>query len=412
MAMITYDFDESTVILKKTLPKYSTRGNIKVPKSFPRFSANAIMIALWGSEAYLGGIYLLLTKLQHSFFDKCKAFKYSVVQGEYSEKGKAHLQMVIQADRKGKITTKNMYEIFQPENPTAMQCLKCRSIKDAIHYCQKPWNNCNCEHCVKSRLCKNNWASPVHCGIVPVGKGIRADWIQCNDQIAANPIMKTLIEDNPHLFMRYHAAMEKTMNYYAEKKAITDCKAGQIGIRKWEMDIHIQLYLWDPRDRKCIIWIWSKLIGTGKTEGVDQICYYYGNGNVMIGMKSYKHMVNCYRGETVIRFNYPLHSPPEKEDLELIETMCDGGMNQAAMYLSPKKNIQAHIIITANVGPPQEWLGERGRVRCVIDLTPPPTPPLPPITKEEINKKVKEFRRRLEFRNPFTRNQWDRKGHI
>lgn len=410
--------DDPRVNITKIKTICSRRGKIKVPKEYPRFSANAIMIALWGTKEYLAKVYLALKTQQHTMFATIKPFKYFVGQGEYSEEEKPHLQAVIQAERKANISSVSLYKIFQPENPTALQVQKCRSIHDAIHYVQKPHNNCNCDNCEKARKCKTNWSAPVECGIAPIGKGQRSDWNLFNIEIAAKPTQKTCVEDHPHLFMRYHSAMEKTKDYYAEKKAIEDCQAPEIGIRDWEMSIHIQLYVWDPRDRRCIIWIFSRAIGTGKTEGADQICYYYGHQHVMTGMKSYKHMINAYRGEKIIRYNYPLYTPPNKSDFELLELLSDGGMAQGDMYNSRKKNVRAHIIVTANVPPPDEWRGPNGRLRCVIDLdAPKPAPPaVNPIHArvkrarelDAINQAVRAQKRRklrcrsgLRARNPF-----------
>lgn len=350
--------------------KRSCRGKVIVPKNFPRFTARAIMVVLWGPMEQLVSVLCSMAKLQHTYW----AFKngvlgFSTFQGEYSKEIKPHLQGVIIAKRGRKISSVALYKLFRPENADALQLEQCRSVHDAIHYCQKPHNNCDCDHCEKARGCKLNWSQSVNTGVAPKGQGVREDWNKFHEDVQAAPTQKTLIEGHPHLFMRYHTAMEKMCDYYQEKKMLEDIRPPDFDLANWERDIDIQLYVWDPKVRHCIIWIWSKTLGTGKSEGMKHIKYFYGNHLCMDGMRSGKHLITAYKGETLIHFNYPWKQPPTDEDLQTLEMCADGGIRQGAMYKSPKRNINAHVFVTANIAAPLEWTqGANPRVRLQICL--------------------------------------------
>lgn len=360
------------------------RRKTSIPKDFPRFQARGIMFVLWGEPKKLAEVSLWLMKLQHTAATRLMRtptnFEYYVVQGEYSDPtadnpDKPHLQGVLIGKRGFKFSSTLIWKMFDqfgaiPQgNADALQVEKCFSVKDAIHYCTKPHTGCDCGHCTKARRCKLNWCAPIHGGQPPVGQGKK--FVKLQRDLMRAPIKKTYMEDHFGLFMRYPSACKEAKDYYAEKLAIQKFQKPTFDLKHWELLLLVQCMLWDPRDRHNIIWIWSEMLHTGKTEFMKLFKYYWGLARCQAGMQSFKHQINSYDGEDLIHFNFTKAKPPSLEDLKLIEDMSDGGMQQAGMYMSPKKFVNAHIFVTANVAPPEIWTGERGRCRHVICLDPP-----------------------------------------
>lgn len=344
-----------------------TLKRLKVPSSFPKFSKNAIMFAMYGSPAHLLKIMNKFRRDQHMFFSS-KSFKFTIMQGEFSEKGDPHIQGVVQATRKGLITTSQIYKALEPEAMDKLSVCACKSISDATHYCSKPHDNCNCKNCEKARGCRSNWHVALQSGEPPKGQGCGRfdEFIEC---MKVNPTRGNMIENFGNLVIRYPSGMKIIQQYHNEQKVYKDSLAPDVPeLFQWERDLDIMLYIWDPRDRKCIVWIWSEKLKTGKTIGMKHVKHFYGQKKCKKGGKSLKHFLYSYEDQSLVHFNYTKRKPFTQEDLDMLEELSDGGIMNPDHYDCPVRSVNAHIFVTSNCPPPEEWRGERGRLRREICL--------------------------------------------
>lgn len=382
-----------------------------VPKEFPRWNAHCIMFALYGSPEKLAMIMELSRKLQHTLF-KSKNFKYYIMQGEFTDKGDPHIQGMIQYLRGGKCSTTTLYKLFQPELHTQLQCEKCRSPIDAVHYCSKPHESCNCKHCDKARApdVKPNWYAPIICGVAPKGRG-NGRFDKLRTSLRDDPTQRNVMNNHFGMFIRYSGAVTQARKYFRKEKGLRELQRPNIDPLPWETNMMIQMYNWNTKDRRNIVWVHSTKLNSGKTTGIEWVLYYWGMQNVFRGMPSIKHIVANYDGEDVIWFNFPKKYVITDEDLDNMESCADGGMMQAPMYGSDKNFVNAHIIVTANVPPPKMWTGPDGRIRLEVDLNPKDGPVVPDVIMDMPASKVILRKRRCPWggrkatRNPFAKKQ-------
>lgn len=356
---------------------FSRRGKLKIPKAFPRFESSSFMFVVWSDVTRMTSLLEKMRVEQHTFWKTAPHFKCSLVQGEFSPENKPHLQGVVQF--KNKTQTTALYKIFAPYLPNSfgLQVAKTGKLKAAWHYCAKPHNGCDCEHCEKARKCKENWAPPVQCGEAPVGQGKKFE--KFRKAMEKNPTKKVMIEGHLDLYCRYGNNMEKVMEYYQEKQTIESYRVKPEALEKlsnYQLGLCINEayntpHEVNPRD---IFWLWSRKLGTGKTLMMSFIKYLVGIDKCMDGMKSYRHCMNAYNNERVVHFNFANGEEPEQRDLNLIENMDDGGFRQPPMYRSKKKVVRCKVYVTANVPPPPHWCADRGteaRISSNICLDPP-----------------------------------------
>lgn len=392
----------------KTIVKYDPKAkrNSKVPKAFPRWAAHCIMFALYGEPIKLAAIMEQARQLQHTLF-KSKNFKFFIMQGEFSNKGDPHIQGMVQYLRGGKCSTQVLYKLFAPELHTQLQCEKCRSPVDAVHYCSKPHNNCDCKHCQKARApdVKPNWYAPIICGTAPKGRG-KGRFDALRSSLQADPTQRNVMDNHFGMFIRYAGAVTQARKYFRKEKGLRELQAPRITPLPWETNMMIQMYNWDCTDRRNIIWVHSTKLNSGKTTGIEWVLYYWGMHKVFRGMPSLKHIVANYDGEDVIWFNFPKKYKITDEDTDNIESCADGGMMQAPMYGSDKNFVKAHIIVTANVPPPEMWTGPDGRIRLEVDLNPPKTDDTPACVIDQPASKVLMRKRRC----PFSQKHFSYKG--
>lgn len=358
-------------ILMKPIKRTRNTG---IPASFPKYSKNSLMFAMYGSPQYLMCVLRKFERDQHTFF-KTKNFKYSMMQGEFSGGKDPHIQGLIQAHRGKKITTTCIYKAMAPEDASKLQITKkgIKSMPDALHYCSKPHNLCDCDHCEKQRKCLPNWYKCVEAGIRPKGQG-KGRFDAFIEEMKVNAHKSNMMNQFPELVIRYPAGMKAIQQHHLRQQHHRRQRAPVFPkLHDWERNIDIQLFLWDPRDRRCIVWIWSKALSTGKTMGMKHIKYFYGTQNCKKGGKSLKHFLYSYDGESLIHFNYTVRKPYNDDDIEMLEELSDGGLMCPDHYDCPTRNVCAHIFVTANVPPPEEWRGPNGRLRMEICLDPKKT---------------------------------------
>lgn len=363
-------FRSLTLIHNKVMPytpapKISTKGI-----NFPKFSASSIMFCVDGPPEFL---FLTIKKFQwwqHQFYSKIKNVKCMVIQGEYAENGRPHLQCFIQAKRPRQITSLAIYKMIQPLVDHGLQCTKCKSPKDAWHYCTKPHDGCDCEHCVKARLCKPNWFPPVCSGEAPVGQGKK--FARMIKDIQKGATTNELFDEYAGLICRYPAGFDKIVRHYKSREAkakFIRYNTPKFTLKPWEMMITTKLFL--PKGPREIHWAWSKSLATGKSTFLTWLACQF---DVLPQIFSYKDLVSMYKGEQVLTFNFSLNYPHFEEDgitpttqykraLELIENVDDGGCKASGKYAGTKVWMKPHIVVCANVPPPARWIDPKeGRV--------------------------------------------------
>lgn len=373
VTLSTQSDDELQVTIWK--PQKSRRGKLKVPSDFPRFNSKSIMFVILSPLENMSALYETMRGEQQEFWKDVPGFLGSIVQGEYSPKGMAHLQGVV--NFKAATETTTLFKLFAPylTETFGLQVTKCNSRKDAWHYCSKPHNKCECFQCQKARKCQPNWTLPVVCGAEPVGQGKK--FAEFEKAIALNPTKKVMIEDFGALYCRYHNGMNQIRKYYQFKKAVAEYKVNGLDFLDcYKLAISIGLaYNSDPTLNRNITWIWSGRLNTGKTIMANFVKSLIGFEKCMDGIKSWKHMVTAYEGEVFCHFNFEKTGPPSNDDLKVLECADDGGFRQAAMYKGDKKIIAMKVLVTSNHPPPDWWLadGEK-RVSESICIDPPGAP--------------------------------------
>lgn len=357
---------------KVTIRQFCGQFKKRCPKTFPRFDSRGIMWCVYASNTLMAQLLWDMTCMQHEFFSSIKVHSGTEAQGEFGEKnGLAHVQAISYGQRGRKITSVGLWKVLapylEPGRVDSLQVTPMKSLPGAWHYCAKPHNGCDCGDCVKARLCKPNWSSTIVCGSAPIGQGKKfAGFIEA---MRETPLRSVMIEEFGGLFARYSAGMESIQEYYHTKKRLEAWRPELVRLTR-EQILYICdiVYNTDWRKKRQIIWIYSEAIGTGKTTIAEMIVYLWGIKNVMAGMRSLKHMINCYDDETLVHYNFPLKAPPTDEDYTLLEKLDDGGLSQAPMYKAPKKVPRLAILVTANVKPIPEWIGKGGRIKQLICL--------------------------------------------
>lgn len=361
-------------------PTKTRRGNIKCPKAFPKFQAKSFMFVVWSSLELMQELFDAMRGQQQEFYKVFKEnFLGSLIQGEFSKTEKAHLQGCI--NFKSPVRSIALFKLFAPYLSVAfgLQLEKTQSRSDAWHYCGKPHNECKCEHCEKARLCIPNWTQSLLCGSAPIGRGKK--FASFEKAMQKDPCKKNMIDNFGALYCRYHGGMEKILQHYVWKKACNNFRAGPIqllDIFKLAVGVDIA-YCQDPKTPRNIIWIFSTTLGTCKTLLASFVKEQIGLDKCIDGIKSYKHWLNAYSGESFTHFNFELKGPPKADDLKLLETIDDGGFRQGAMYGSDKKIIYCTVLVTSNHPPPSAWCqeGSQKRVSKVYCFDPPGVDPLP-----------------------------------
>lgn len=126
----------------------------------------------------------------------------------------------------------------------------------------------------------------------------------------------------------------------------------------------IQLYGWEqeaaeylegkPQKRK-IIWIWSSESGTGKSTFFD---YCSSKWSVLPGA-DYSNTLYAYDGHDIIWFDLTRSQSAEHLPYHALEKLSNGGFHMSTKYVSVRKFVFCHIVVTANIPPDETCLPSR-----------------------------------------------------
>lgn len=122
-----------------------------------------------------------------------------------------------------------------------------------------------------------------------------------------------------------------------------------IELRKWQKKVI--KFLNGPVLKRRIIWIWSYESGTGKTTFFD---YVSANFPTIPGT-DWTNTLYCYDGERVIWFDRTRSESNDEKSTDIfyrdLERWSNGSVHTSTKYVTCRKLVSCHVVVTAN-GPP------------------------------------------------------------
>lgn len=127
----------------------------------------------------------------------------------------------------------------------------------------------------------------------------------------------------------------------------------EIVLRNWQNEV-IGL-LDEPVKKRRIIWIWSRESGTGKTTFFDYCSSKY---NVLPGT-DYVNTLYAYDGHGVVWFDLSRHQTHDHIPYHALEKLSNETVHLSTKYVTTRKYVSAHIVVTANIAPNEDKIPER-----------------------------------------------------
>lgn len=130
------------------------------------------------------------------------------------------------------------------------------------------------------------------------------------------------------------------------------------------INIDIELYEWQksviellnqPPVKRRIIWIWSSQSGTGKTTFFDYCCSKY---DVLPANGKFEDILYAYDENQIIWFDFS-RAQNGYESYNSLEKLSNHSFHLSTKYLSTKKYICAHVVVTSNHAPDVQKLPDR-----------------------------------------------------
>jgi len=187
---------------------------------------------------------------------------------------------------------------------------------------------------------------------VPDRQGARTDITTFIDFLKApETTISDVYDSQAHMILRYPRWTDIYNHFHPptfQLEAIT--------LRPWQSDLMEKLS--GPWIRRKIYWIWSQATGTGKTTFSQWI--YLQMPTLLTQDFNWQNL--CYALKTdlkVIWFNLPRDTVVNDQVLSTLEKCSDGGPIFSTKYQSMQKVISAHVVVTANCGPPEGHLPGR-----------------------------------------------------
>lgn len=150
----------------------------------------------------------------------------------------------------------------------------------------------------------------------------------------------------------------------------------------------IQLYQWEKQaikvlegkpQKRQVLWIWSAESGTGKSTFFD---YCSCRWNVLPG-SDYANTLYTYDDHPIIWFDITRAQSAEHIPYHAIEKFSNGGYHHSTKYVSVRKLILAHVVVTSNVPPDEEKLPKRCKI--ILASTILVRPPSPQLTESDLD---------------------------
>lgn len=149
----------------------------------------------------------------------------------------------------------------------------------------------------------------------------------------------------------------------------------EITLWPWEEEV-LEIIDGDPVKR-LVIWIWSEESGTGKTTFYDYCCHHYN----VLPANDYINTLYAYDSHSIIWFDLTRDESYLRTPYHAIEKFSNGGFHLSTKYVSVKKFVNAHVVVTANFQCNEQRLP--GRCRFIQAKKPAPAQPSPDLLVDE-----------------------------
>jgi len=127
----------------------------------------------------------------------------------------------------------------------------------------------------------------------------------------------------------------------------------EITLYDWQEEV-MELLWGDPVPRR-IIWIWSHASGTGKSTFAD----YVSTVHSVLPAGDYQNTLYAYDGQRVLWFDLTRHQTNDHIPYHALEKLSNQTFHLSTKYVSCRKYVKCHVVVTANVPPDEVKLPNR-----------------------------------------------------
>lgn len=206
------------------------------------------------------------------------------------------------------------------------------------------------EYCRKAESRAGPEAGPFECGDFGIEERARTDLNEARLAIQRHASWSAVVND-PEIANEVARYRGWAREVYENRPV--EVPAPEIILRTWQQELIGMLD--EPVQKRRIIWIWSTESGTGKTTMFDYCSALY---NILPG-GDYQNTLYAYDGQGVIWFDLSRHQTHEHIPYHALEKFSNQTLHLSTKYVTCKKYVSAHIVVTANIAPDETRLPDR-----------------------------------------------------
>lgn len=255
--------------------------------------------------------------------------RYAVWQHEVGEAGTEHYQGYLELNRTRRLA------FVKKILPDAHFEVRRGTAEQAIAYCKKD----------EGRL-----DGPWEIG-ERVQQGQRNDIRAFHNSIVLGKTNRELMEEHTTEYYKYQRLIKHVRTEYAPASDIPN-----IELRPWQQDL-LERFRQPPVKRQ-IIWIWSTEGATGKTTFMDYVSYHF---KVLPGSWKNDDNLYAYDGHQIVYWNIARAKETHPRMWEILELWSDHTQQLSGKYESATVRPIAHVVVTANISPPDFTLMSQDR---------------------------------------------------
>lgn len=210
-------------------------------------------------------------------------------------------------------------------------------------------------YCMKKESRQHASDLPYEIGIwLEKTPGAREDLEAARVAIASKTSWNAVITD-PELTNTVARHLSWAREVFNTRLILAPCP--EIELRKWQKKV--LRFLNGPPVKRRIIWIWSIQSGTGKTTFFD-----YVSANIpTVPGADWVNTLYCYDGERVVWFDRTRSESNDDKSVDIfyrdLERWSNGSIHTSTKYVTCRKLVNAHIVVTANSEPDGSRLPQR-----------------------------------------------------